>query len=115
VWQKKNLKKVRQYRVDWLAKPENRAKRRVWQRQYDKRTRDLQLIAKASRPRPINCESCGDATEGTHRSKLCFDHHHDTGRFRGWLCYRCNSALGFLLDDPQRIAALAAYLRGTMT
>ena len=37
------------------------------------------------------CHSCGLA-EKDHRKKLCIDHNHETGEFRGWLCDECNKA-----------------------
>ena len=41
-------------------------------------------------PNDRRCELCGH--EAKNR-KLHADHDHITGRFRGWICYRCNSAL----------------------
>lgn len=38
------------------------------------------------------------------------DHCHETGKVRGLLCRACNSALGQLYDDRERILGLAAYL-----
>lgn len=38
------------------------------------------------------------------------DHCHATGKVRGILCLRCNTAIGYLKDSPQRARAIAAYL-----
>jgi hypothetical protein len=42
---------------------------------------------------------------------LCVDHCHVTGKVRGLLCSKCNSALGFYGDDPKLAQAGADYLR----
>ncbi len=44
------------------------------------------------------------------RPKLHLDHCHKTGKFRGWLCNRCNQALGLLDDSPAKLLALAAFV-----
>ena len=33
---------------------------------------------------------------------LSVDHCHETGKVRGLLCHRCNTAIGLLRDDPER-------------
>jgi hypothetical protein len=53
------------------------------------------------------CAICGDAPGAT---ALHVDHDHDTGVVRGLLCFRCNSALGNLRDDPDTIGAALAYV-----
>lgn len=54
-----------------------------------------------------HCAICGIAEADCSR-RLCMDHCHETGDFRGWLCDRCNTGLGKFRDDP--VAALN-YLR----
>lgn len=38
------------------------------------------------------------------------DHNHETGLFRGLLCFGCNGALGQFLDEPRRLRQAADYL-----
>ena len=70
----------------------------VGQRQYYKR--DL------APPKPEHCECCGRA----FGSKACYDHDHDTGKFRGWLCYQCNTGIGSLGDNIAGLMAAVDYL-----
>lgn len=53
---------------------------------------------------PSECEVCGSTT------RLCIDHDHITGKFRGVLCQSCNLALGHLHDNPDIITNLLNYL-----
>jgi hypothetical protein len=50
------------------------------------------------------CNVCG-TTEN-----LCVDHCHETLKVRGCLCNKCNSALGFLREDPVIIQQLLNYV-----
>lgn len=47
------------------------------------------------------------------RTILSIDHNHATGKIRGFLCTRCNTAIGLLDYDPDRIERAARYLRIT--
>jgi hypothetical protein len=38
------------------------------------------------------------------------EHCHKTGKIRGIVCLRCNLAIGWLQDDPQRARKIIAYL-----
>lgn len=56
------------------------------------------------------CDACPYVAPPGARN-LHLDHDHTTGRFRGVLCNGCNTSLGALNDDPERITSLAAYAR----
>lgn len=58
----------------------------------------------AGRPRACKCEIC-------HKDEITvFDHCHNTGKFRGWLCDRCNKTLGIVKDSPELLREMAYYL-----
>lgn len=59
----------------------------------------------AGRARPIACEVCKG-----EQAKMCWDHNHKTGKFRGWLCQDCNFVLGLVRDSANQLRALAQYL-----
>lgn len=59
---------------------------------------------RAGRPKPEICEICGGG------GRICFDHDHSNGKFRGWICHGCNSALGFARDSVQQLQKLIDYL-----
>lgn len=66
----------------------------------------LALVAKQNG----KCAGCGDDATGMEHT-LHVDHDHYTNEIRGLLCNMCNTALGWLDDDPERAEKLAAYLR----
>jgi hypothetical protein len=47
------------------------------------------------------------------KTVLLVDHDHQTGKFRGLICRRCNLVLGMAEDDPDCLRAAADYLTGT--
>lgn len=61
----------------------------------------------AGRPKPDVCEIC---SRRPGKRGLHFDHDHKTGQFRGWLCGRCNTALGMVEDDIGTLAFMIDYL-----
>ncbi len=46
----------------------------------------------------------------TRNKNLAVDHDHTTGKFRGLLCSRCNSILGYASDDAETLQRLSTYL-----
>lgn len=55
------------------------------------------------------CAACG-RPKGPGYRYLFVDHNHKTGAVRGLLCRDCNSAIGYLRDDPVRALKIAEYL-----
>ncbi len=71
-----------------------------------KANRDARLVNMAGRPKPLVCDLCN----GSDNRGIVFDHCHASGKFRGWLCDRCNKVLGLLKDDPSLLRKMATYL-----
>lgn len=67
----------------------------------------------AGRKKPERCEICGVLGSDLKKG-LCFDHNHATGEFRGWICGRCNTALGLVKDNPEILMAMINYLIKTI-
>jgi hypothetical protein len=89
----------------------NRAK---WPTEYARsRERRLayarnKIVFLAGRPRPAACEICGF---NQTRRPLAYDHCHQTGKFRGWICDNCNVALGMVRDNVDHLRMLIRYLQ----
>jgi hypothetical protein len=61
------------------------------------------------------CDCCGrppnTSGKGSGIKSLCFDHDHETGEFRGWLCNDCNASIGKLGDNLEGLMKAVAYLK----
>jgi Recombination endonuclease VII len=94
-----NLEKVRERSRKWAAA--NLEKTRATYRKY----RGLPL---PTRLMPELCErNCG-------RKATALDHCHITGKFRGWLCQRCNMGLGLLGDTLEDARHAVIYLEKSL-
>jgi len=79
-----------------------------WQGGKGGRGTKQQLIYReklAGRQKPTECEICGAM------GKICFDHDHATGLFRGWICWRCNVVLGHVKDSAELLEMLMKYIK----
>lgn len=83
----------------------NRKKFAYWQRKSRYKKQGLS----APYPPSSRCESCNRLFSETSKG-ACLDHCHLTGLFRGWLCSKCNSALGLAGDTPEAIQRLMDYI-----
>jgi hypothetical protein len=92
-WYRKNVEKLRlQSRVSRL------------QRRFGMTLDEYEAMLEAQDRRCGACRRDFDRTPSV-------DHDHATGQVRGLLCNRCNVAIGFAEDDPERLEAAANYLR----
>lgn len=57
------------------------------------------------------CLICQKPEADIYGNLLAIDHDHKTGKVRGLLCRKCNSALGLLKDDINNIKRAVSYLR----
>jgi hypothetical protein len=57
--------------------------------------------------KPLKCECCKQI------DKLVVDHDHTTGKFRGWLCKRCNLGIGKLGDNLEGLKKAVKYLESS--
>ncbi len=101
----KNAEKIRERdaeakRTQRKADPEgNRKRMEAYCARQEKLKEEI-----AGRPRANQCDICG--SDG----KTVFDHDHANGKFRGWICDRCNKVLGLVKDSPALLQEMAGYL-----
>jgi hypothetical protein len=55
-------------------------------------------------PEGTVCELCGS------NDKIVFDHHHEKGIFRGWLCNGCNRSIGMLGENIESLVKSVNYM-----
>lgn len=55
------------------------------------------------------CELCGAKNAGAYH----LDHCHETGKFRGLLCSKCNNGLGMLGDNIEGLQRALLYIQKT--
>jgi hypothetical protein len=83
----------------------NAAKVKV--RYTSERNRQRHKYPSPTRPCPALCENCG---RPPGERALHLDHDHTAGKFRGWLCFACNSGIGKLGDNIAGLRRAIAYL-----
>jgi len=98
-----------EYNKQWRAKNPEKAKAQR-ARYYEKHRDEIHP------PRAGVCAICKREEKAMARTatgrtrRLAQDHCHATGILRGFLCMECNRGLGAFEDDPERLAAAAAYV-----
>jgi len=110
-WRRENPEKIREAKRKWAqSNPEKvkaKSKAAVLKRRERASGFTKELFAERTAAQRGLCLICG---VDLLTVKACADHDHRTGDPRGVLCSRCNTAIGFLQDDPARLRAAAKYL-----
>jgi Recombination endonuclease VII len=108
---RRNLLQRRRYARDPALRAKQAQAHRRWKLENPEAIRRMNRAARGvpepTRPEPTACEICGR----TPAQRLQVDHDHTSGKFRGWLCRQCNTALGSLGDSLEALQRAAAYLR----
>jgi hypothetical protein len=108
-WAKNNPERARE-----ISRKSHRGKGRLWLKANREKARGYtrRYMRKKNGVKNATAESKHGACEicGTVR-QLQFDHDHATGLFRGWLCRKCNLAIGYLNDDWQIVSKAVDYLK----
>jgi hypothetical protein len=109
LWRAKNKDRLRANRE--ANKEAIAAKAKAYRQKYKDRRLQVERrrrgMPEPTRPCPKQCESCGRVPV---KMGLHLDHCHVTGKFRGWLCGNCNSAIGKLGDNIDGVYRAVAYL-----
>ena len=71
----------------------------------EKQNREEVARLKLLHPKLTTCACCG-ATD----RRMALDHDHQTRAFRGWICNKCNTAIGMLGDTLAGVLNAALYL-----
>lgn len=108
-----NAEEYRQYQVEYYLKNrENKLLADKERRFGISRQEYLERLA----ARNGLCEICGEPQKPRSSGLvpvLAGDHDHETGRFRGFLCSSCNTALGGFRDSVEIMSKAIAYIQRT--
>lgn len=115
-WAKANPEKCKEYRARYKEKHADRiaaqtaAGKDRWRRMRKAKLYGLTCEQVEQLEQQTHCPICGSEFTKERKSQRCFDHCHSTGKFRGVICIRCNTALGMMNDNTQALRNAITYL-----
>ncbi len=123
-WREVNLEKTKEYQRNATDSGRGAAYARNW-RKKNRLAHNLSVNNQTAKKRGYvpcsvtikeleasftgRCFICG-VPELECAKHLSMDHDHETGEFRGWLCPKCNHALGLFGDNEKIIESAIRYL-----
>ena len=103
-YREEHKKEMKEYSKEYRSKPENKKKAKdnslKWH--YGISLEEYNTLYEKQNG---NCKICGE-----HFDSLYVDHDHVTGKVRGLLCIKCNSAIGLLNEDKTIFQKAINYL-----
>jgi hypothetical protein len=104
-WYQDNPERVKAYR------DANAAKQAIYQLRSNARRKGLDpdVVMAYREVHGGLCDLCGELP-AVNSGRLCIDHDHATGKFRGLLCTNCNMLLGHAKDSVKRLEQAVQYL-----
>ncbi len=104
-WRRSNPERARAHTKRGVAKFEAAHPLQTQARKRELQRRLVGAVGATSEKRCGPCQVCTLPTAELH-----WDHDHETGEFRGWLCHSCNVALGLFKDSPLILKSALQYL-----
>jgi hypothetical protein len=86
---------------------------RLWRQRNPEAARNASILRTRRRKgclEPSNERRNGECSICHREGSLVFDHNHETGKFRGWLCGTCNTGIGMFHDNPELLRNAANYV-----
>jgi Autographiviridae endonuclease VII len=96
-----NKEKRKEYNKQWIK--DNRE--RYNEKQKRNRRKYKGILNATGESKSGNCDICNTFDKCLH-----LDHCHSSGKIRGWLCLKCNTALGKFKDDTRLLGTAIEYL-----
>jgi hypothetical protein len=100
-----NKDRYQKYRNNYLSKPEAIKKQQIRNRNRKYGMGAAQHFAIQLRKQKKKCAVCKKSLK-----KTSFDHNHKTNKWRGVVCPRCNTGLGFI-EAPGFVKQATTYLK----
>jgi hypothetical protein len=105
-WQSKNREKVNMAAREWSKSNPEKAKMRNRKSNLKRKSGiTLDIYEEHYRKQDGKCAICNK-----YYDKLCADHCHMSGKFRGLLCSQCNIGLGMFKDSVDCLNKAKEYL-----
>lgn len=120
--------RARARQAEWRKRPDIIEKNRAYNTAWAKKHRTPEIVRKRAlkhnyglTPEEYDAKLqsqngvCVLCSSPPKRTQLHVDHDHLTGTVRGLLCSNCNTGIGLLKDDPDRLVGAAEYIRSYRT
>lgn len=115
IWSSKNKELLTQRRKEYLKNPANRRIKQLGNIRHQLRKYNLtyEEYIKLNEAQKSVCKICKQYNDRLYKNapkRLAVDHCHKTGKVRGLLCGKCNTALGLIDDSIERCNVIKKYL-----